>query len=99
MDRPTWAALLLSPVPSARPAWSTHRAGPDACPNGHPLGPDRVLAGNRPCIQRAGTSHRIWMCKQCYACWVWSAGAPWTLGPSGEARNRCDLGIVSGSTV
>lgn len=41
---------------------------PSECPNGHQLGPNLVLMGNHPCISCTGSSHRIWICRECDAC-------------------------------
>lgn len=46
---------------------------PAECPNGHPLGGDHGLAGNHPCVSCTGSSHRIWLCRECPAGWIWPA--------------------------
>lgn len=71
---PDWERYRLDPryyLPTGRAA-VTERA-PPTCPNGHPLGPDRVLVGNHPCVKCTGSSHRTWRCRECDACWIWPA--------------------------
>ena len=39
---------------------------PDACPNGHPFGPGRVVVGWHPCLCVEGRSgHRTYWCRTC----------------------------------
>ncbi len=35
---------------------------PERCPNGHPLGPNRVVKGWLPCLCVEGTGHRTLFC-------------------------------------
>ena len=42
--------------------WITHP--PTRCPNGHPLGPNRVLVGHQPCLGHGG-GHTTWACRAC----------------------------------
>lgn len=43
---------------------------PSRCPNGHALGPQRVLVGTQPCLC-AGMPHRTWHCVTCTTVLVW----------------------------
>ncbi|MCD5419779.1 hypothetical protein LRS71_09455 [Rhodococcus pyridinivorans] len=39
---------------------------PKACPNGHRLGPNRVIVGWTPCTCAPGiTGHRTYTCREC----------------------------------
>ncbi len=43
--------------------------GPEACPKGHPFGPDRVLVSAHPC-SCSTRPHRLWRCWECGSVWV-----------------------------
>lgn len=40
---------------------------PARCPNGHELGPRRVLVGHVACLGHGGGGHTIWHCLECEA--------------------------------
>jgi hypothetical protein len=45
--------------------WITE--APTHCPNGHQLGPQRVLVGHTACTGHGGGGHTIWHCVECDA--------------------------------
>lgn len=40
---------------------------PSSCPNGHTLGPNRVLVGHVACLGHGGGGHTSWHCRICDA--------------------------------
>lgn len=38
---------------------------PQRCPNGHDLGPGRVLVGHVACMGHGGGGHTTWTCQAC----------------------------------
>jgi hypothetical protein len=40
---------------------------PRHCPNGHQLGPNRVLVGHQPCSGGCHGGHTTWECSSCNA--------------------------------
>jgi hypothetical protein len=43
---------------------------PALCPNGHSLGPNRMLVGHQPCAGGCG-GHTTWECLSCNAITYW----------------------------
>jgi hypothetical protein len=60
---------------------------PTHCPNGHRLGPNRVLVGWHPCGCAGGSGHRTYSCRECH---VVIYQPPHTQG----GRRAGDLGLV-----
>ncbi|MEV6219878.1 hypothetical protein [Nocardia sp. NPDC051833] len=55
---------------SVRRGWA--HPSPVTCPNGHRLGPNRVLVGIVMCPDVPGTNcHRTYTCRQCDAAVMW----------------------------
>ncbi|MGA5467195.1 hypothetical protein [Mycobacterium sp. NPDC050041] len=52
-------------VPCTTGGWMVRP--PKHCPNGHSLGPGRVLVGNQPCGACRRGGHTSWMCRECEA--------------------------------
>ena len=52
-------------VRNTRGQWITQP--PSRCPNGHPLGPNRVLVGHVACLGHGGGGHTSWHCITCDA--------------------------------
>jgi len=76
MERPELSDFGLSPRHfRLGPHRELIELSPAMCPRGHPLGADHCLAGNHPCVSCTGTSHRIWLCRECDAGWIWPACA------------------------
>ena len=71
----------MTPTPSPRSSAAEDR--PDACANGHPLGPGLAIVGWMPCGCTTGRlGHRTVTCTACGAVWhhpahVDDAGATW----------------------
>jgi hypothetical protein len=60
---------------------------PLTCPNGHPLGPNRVLVGWLPCSCQGGLGHRTYQCRAC-AGWVYR---PEHVPGGGEQSRQLEL--------
>jgi hypothetical protein len=52
-------------VPCTKGGWMI--LPPQHCPNGHSLGPGRVLVGHQPCAGGCHGGHTTWECLSCNA--------------------------------
>ncbi len=66
-----------------------HEVVPEACPFGHPWGPNQVLVGWMPCqCAKVGGGHRYYACRSCDAV-VYRPDHDAELAAEGVARPSC----------